>query len=262
MGSLSDYSEDALMKHILSETTYTPVATVYLGLSTADPLDTAAGLAEPIGNGYVRKAITFGAASSRAVTQSIDVSFDEATGPWGTLTHYALFDAETNGNMLAHGQLAASKSVISGNTPSVLSGEIAVSINPTAWSDYLANTAMDFMFRDQGFSSPSLYVALVETTEVTDADTGGTLNELDMTGYAREAVTAWNAVSAGASANTNLIDFGTLTGVGETVVSIALCDALAASTGNLLMYDNTVDQAVGDGDIVRIPAENFTVSLS
>jgi len=127
--SISDYTEGKALNHIFNGAgvAYTPPTTVYLGLSTADPGDDAAGLAEPSGNGYIRKAITFAAAASRSIAQNADVVFNQATGPWGTLTHYGIFDAESAGEMLAHEALSESKVVISGNTPKVLSGEVTVS---------------------------------------------------------------------------------------------------------------------------------------
>ena len=63
MGSISDFLEEELLDHIFNAA-YAPPGTVYLGLSTADPGDDAAGLAEPVGGGYGRIAITFGAAAA------------------------------------------------------------------------------------------------------------------------------------------------------------------------------------------------------
>ena len=185
MGSFSDFAENEILDHALKVGAYTPPATIYVGLSTADPLDTGAGLAEPSGNGYARKAIFFGAASSRTITQDAQVNFDTATGAWGTVTHWALFDAATDGNMLAHGSLNSGIAVTSGKAPYIASGGVAVSVNTGTWSNYLANMVLDWMFDGGTFTQPTnLYVALVETTEITDADTGSTIDELDMTGYA------------------------------------------------------------------------------
>jgi len=67
MGSLSNYSENELLDHLLGTGEYTPPATVYLGYSTADPTDDGSGLAEPSSGNYSRKAVTFNAAASRAL---------------------------------------------------------------------------------------------------------------------------------------------------------------------------------------------------
>ena len=47
MGSFSNYWENKILNHIFGKSSYTPPA-IYVGLSTADPLDNASGLAEPL----------------------------------------------------------------------------------------------------------------------------------------------------------------------------------------------------------------------
>jgi hypothetical protein len=98
--SPSDFSELELLDHVFNAA-YTPAATVYMALGTADSTHAGTGLAEPSGDGYARKAITFGAAASRRVTQSAAVTYDQATGAWGTIAHWAVMDALTSGNVLA-----------------------------------------------------------------------------------------------------------------------------------------------------------------
>lgn len=143
IGTISDYLENKLGDHLLNGVTYTPPSTLYVGYSTADPTDAGSGLAEPSGNGYSRKAITFGAASSRIILNNA-VTFDAATGSQGTITHYALFDALTAGNVLASAALTSSKSIVSGNTPSIASSEIAIAFGAQNYTvatiDATANT--------------------------------------------------------------------------------------------------------------------------
>lgn len=266
MGSISDHLENELLDHVFSAA-YTPPATVYLGLSTADPLDDASGLAEPSGNGYSRKAITFGAAASREVAQSAEVSFDAATGAWGTITHWALFDADTAGNMMAHGALGTSKEVVDGNTPSVAASEVTVSFSAGEISDYLANKLLDRAFRNQAYAVPDTYLALT-TAVIADDDTGSTITEVSGGSYARKQVNpnggaspTWDLAAAGLVDNTHNIDFAEATASWGTVVAVAIVDA--ASAGNLLFYDNGVtDQAVGNGDTYRFPAGDLDVQMT
>ncbi|MCA9872475.1 MAG: hypothetical protein KC441_02440 [Anaerolineales bacterium] len=262
MGSLSNYAENAFLGMILGSA-YSPPSTVYLALSTADPTEDGSGLAEPGYTGYARKAITFGAAASRRVTQSATVTFDQCTAGSAVVTHWALFDAASGGNMLAYGALNASKNVVAGNTPSVVSGEVYVEITGEI-ANYAANNGLDRMFRNQAWTLPSSwYVALVTAT-VSATDTGSTLTEPGGNAYARTSVGAspWAAVSGGASQNNNVIQYPTPTGSWGTVVGIAVVDA--ASNGNLLFYDNdgVTDQAVGDGDDVSFAIGALDVSLS
>jgi hypothetical protein len=44
------------------------------------------------------------------------LSFSASGGSWGTITHFAIFDALTSGNMLFYGALTASKVVGDGDT--------------------------------------------------------------------------------------------------------------------------------------------------
>lgn len=261
MGSLTDALEKEILDHILKTGSYAPPSTVYLGLSTADPLDSGSGLAEPSGNGYARKAISFGGATGRAITQDADVTFDQATGSWGTITHYGLFTLSTGGVLMAHGSLNTSKAVIAGNTPSVASGEVIVSVSTGGMSTTTANTTLDWLFDAGTFSQPTnLYVALC-SADIVDGDTGSSITELVMTNYARENHNVWNAAtgdSPSTADNNGTIDFGSLTGTGETCEAAAILDADTA--GNVLFYSNTPSQAIGSGDTVQIASGAFDVT--
>ncbi len=131
MGSFGDYWENEILDHLFGKGSYPP-PTIYVGLSTADPADDASGLAEPAGNSYARVA-TAGAdwnvASDGEITNADDITFPEATGSWGTITHFALFDAASAGNILAHGALSVSKSISSGDTAKFAVGDLEVSLD-------------------------------------------------------------------------------------------------------------------------------------
>ena len=131
MGSFADYWENEILDHLFGKGNYTP-PTIYVGLSTADPTDDATGLAEPSGNAYARVATSganWNAASSGTIDNANDITFPEASGSWGTLTHFALFDAASGGNMLAHGSLSVSKTISSGDTAKFAAGDLDVSLD-------------------------------------------------------------------------------------------------------------------------------------
>lgn len=271
MGSLSDYAENAVVKHLTRETAYTPAATVYLALATADPTDVATGVAmnEVANSGsYARQAITFGAAASRRVTQSGTVTFTAATGSWGTVTHWAIVDSGTYGagNVLAHGALAVSKSVVSGNTPSVASGEVWVEITAsTGLSNYAANGLLDRMFRNQAFTISANALGL-STATLTDSTAGTEV--ANSNNYARLAINvqggaqpSWEAVAGNAVQNADVWAFPTPSGSWGTVVAAFIADSATYGAGNILMYDNGItDQAVGSGDTVQYAAGAFDFS--
>jgi hypothetical protein len=131
MGSFADFWENEILDHLFGKGSYTP-PTIYVGLSTADPLDNASGLAEPSGNGYARvatAAVDWDTASGGLIDNANQIDFPTATGSWGTITHFALFDALSGGNMLAHGQLTESKGVISGDAPKFVAGDLDVTLD-------------------------------------------------------------------------------------------------------------------------------------
>ena len=126
MGSVTDFIENEWLDH-LCNAAFVPAATVFLALCTGDPTDAATGAAmSEVANaaGYVRKAITFNAAAARAIVQAGAVSFDQASGAWGTISHWAVVSSATHGagNVYAHGSFTASFAPVAGNTPTVPAG--------------------------------------------------------------------------------------------------------------------------------------------
>ncbi len=131
MGSFNNYTEAKVLDHIVGKTSFT-MPTAYVGLSTADPTDDASGLAEPSGNNYVRITTSgsdWDAASGGATSNAAALTFPEASGSWGTVTHFALFDASSGGNMLCHGTLDASRNIVSGETPRFAIGEFDITLD-------------------------------------------------------------------------------------------------------------------------------------
>jgi len=124
---MSNYLENALINGTLRATTYTAPSTVYVSLHTADPQDDASG-AEVSGGSYARTAVTFGAPSNGVATNSADVTFPQSTGAWGTITHVAIWDASTSGNMLYHSTLDTSKTIASGDVLKIASGSLSVTL--------------------------------------------------------------------------------------------------------------------------------------
>jgi len=131
MGGFSDYWENKILDHIFGKGSYTP-PTIYVGLSTADPTDDGSGLAEPSDNGYARvqtSACDWNAASNGSLDNAGDITFAQASGSWGTITHFALFDAATAGNMLAHGTLCQSKAIGESDTARFEAGDLDISLD-------------------------------------------------------------------------------------------------------------------------------------
>ena len=128
MSAISNYLENALLNATLRNTSYTSPATVYAALFTSDPTDAGTGT-ECTGTGYTRKAITFAAPSGGVTTNSAAAcEFDQATGDWGTITHFGIFDAITTGNLLYYGALTTSKVIESGDVFKFSTSSVSVTL--------------------------------------------------------------------------------------------------------------------------------------
>ena len=125
MAALSDYAENEMLDHMLGTGAFAAPANVFLSLWTSDPTDDGSGN-ELSGSGYVRKDINFGAASSGVATSSGVVTFDTASGSWGTVSHIGIHDAVSSGNLLFHGALSASKTIGSGDVMQIANGAITI----------------------------------------------------------------------------------------------------------------------------------------
>lgn len=132
MSAMSNYLEDALIG-VLRGTSITAPANFYVALFTT-ATDDASGGTEVSGNNYARVAISAASGSWAAssggngVTSNVSaVTFPTSTGSWGTVTHWALYDASSGGNRWIHGALTSSQAITaSGITASFSAGQISI----------------------------------------------------------------------------------------------------------------------------------------
>jgi len=125
--SFADFWEQEVLDHLFDIGAYS-APTIYVGLSTADPLDDASGLAEPSGNGYARVACAAWSRSGSEVDNDSAIEFPEASGSWGTVTHVGLFDALSGGNLMVSFALDSSQAVASGKTARFPAGDLNVTL--------------------------------------------------------------------------------------------------------------------------------------
>lgn len=140
MTAMSDYLENKVIDHILRGQAFTAPATIYVALLTAAPSD-AGGGTEVTGGSYARVAVTSGltqwagtqsagsttASSGTGGTTSNNaaVTFPAPTANWGVVTHFAIYDAATAGNLLIQSALTTSKTINSGDAaPSFAAGAL------------------------------------------------------------------------------------------------------------------------------------------
>ena len=88
--------------------------TYYLGLSSTLPSKDGTGATEPTGgdSAYARVQLNgLSEPTDGVVTTTETLSFPESTSDWGTMTHYVIYDAATEGNLLMYDELENSRRV-------------------------------------------------------------------------------------------------------------------------------------------------------
>ena len=128
MAELSNYLENQLLDHVLRNVSYTSPTTVYVGLYTSDPGDDNSGT-EVSGGSYARQVLSVTTASGGIVTSSADVTFPQATGSWGTVSHIGLLDSLTSGNLLMHTPLTTSRAIESGDILKISTGNLTAALD-------------------------------------------------------------------------------------------------------------------------------------
>jgi len=134
MSAASNYLENKVLDHVLGGSSYSQPASLYVGLftntsgSAATNLEAGTLTDEVSGGSYARKAATFSAASSGTASTSATITFDAATANWGTITHVAIIDASTSGNVLFWGAVTTSKTIESGDTFQISGSNLSVSL--------------------------------------------------------------------------------------------------------------------------------------
>jgi hypothetical protein len=136
MSAASNYLENKVLDHVLRVASYTQPSGLWLALFNNTSTNTAANLeagtltdeTSTSGTAYVRKTVAFASASGGSSATNATVTFDAATANWGTITHVAVMDAETSGNVLFWGAVTTSKTIETGDTFQVTSGNLTISL--------------------------------------------------------------------------------------------------------------------------------------
>lgn len=120
-------------------------ATLYVALLTAAPSDTGGGT-EVSGGSYARVAVTSSLANwagtqgagttvassgtSGTTSNNNSITFPAPTANWGSITHAAVYDASSGGNLIAHGALGTAKTVNNGDpAPSFAAGALTFQLD-------------------------------------------------------------------------------------------------------------------------------------
>jgi hypothetical protein len=140
MSAASNYLESKVLNHVLTATGYTQPTTRYVALFTNTSGNAmtnlqAGTLTDEVttsGSAYGRQTVTFASATTSNGTTSsatnATVTFPTATASWGLITHVAVMDAATAGNVLFFGAVTTSKQIDSGDTFQISNGNLTVAL--------------------------------------------------------------------------------------------------------------------------------------
>lgn len=125
----------AILQHVFKMSNLTAITNLYVGLSTTTPADDGTNITEPSGNAYARVSTaasdwnTPTSANPSVVTNATTITFPEATGAWGTVTHAVLYSASSGGTKIGVAALTQSQAVVSGNTPKYNPGDFTFTLH-------------------------------------------------------------------------------------------------------------------------------------
>lgn len=135
---LSNRTHQALLNSAFGKTSnfgaLASAPTWHVALSTTTPTMAGGNVTEPSGNAYARVATAASDwnsatnADPSVLTNANTITFPPATGSWGTVTYFVLYDASTAGNVIGFGQLTTSKTPQNGDTPSFAAGALSIQI--------------------------------------------------------------------------------------------------------------------------------------
>jgi len=126
MAALTDYLENKLIDQLFRGQAYAFPASLYVGLLTAAPSDSAAGT-EVTGGAYARVAVASSlanwagtqaagstvASSGTGGTTSNNgvITFPTPSAGWGVVAYVGIYDAAAAGNLLAYAALSVAKTI-------------------------------------------------------------------------------------------------------------------------------------------------------
>ena len=138
MSAASNYTEDRTLDFWLKANSQssTAPATVYVALftsddstgATSDNLEAGTITNEVSGGSYARQSVAFGTISNGSVSNSANLTFPTATANWGTITHVAIMDASTSGNVLFYGALDTAREILTDDTFQITTGNLTVTL--------------------------------------------------------------------------------------------------------------------------------------
>jgi hypothetical protein len=144
-GAFTDYWENKIVDHMLRGQTFTPPATLYIGLDTGACTE-AGGGTEVTGGSYARVAVaaslaawagtqsagstTASSGTSGTTSNNAAVTFPTPTANWGQVFSFRIWDAASSGNALLCQTLTLPKTINNGDAaPSFAAGALTIQVD-------------------------------------------------------------------------------------------------------------------------------------
>lgn len=145
-GSMSDYLENQIIKHIFRTGSFTKPTELWISLHTAQVNEDGTGT-EATGNNYGRAQLNpsdsnwsaVGGGGTNALTSNaVSVTFPTPSGSWGQITYAGIWDASTSGNMLFFCELVTPYTANAGEgAPIIVPGGLQININVPPLTDFI-----------------------------------------------------------------------------------------------------------------------------
>lgn len=135
MSAASDFLEGEILKHLLRTGSWTKPTVIAVALFTAAPGETGGGT-EVTGGSYARVQVNpldanwAAPAGGNGLSDNVSaIVFPAPSANWGSVTHMALMDAASGGNLLVYAALSQAKTVNNGDpAPQFNAGALDVTV--------------------------------------------------------------------------------------------------------------------------------------
>ena len=128
-GAFSDYLEEAIINHFLRGQAQIAPSKVYIGLFETDAGEDGSGT-ETTYTGYERQESEWGAPSGGKTVNDAVITFPQNQDAQPvTISHIALFDAQTGGNQLFRAQLLSARTLEQGDSLAFDAGAVELQVD-------------------------------------------------------------------------------------------------------------------------------------
>lgn len=247
----SKFTANGLLNLIFGAAAWsTKPSTLYFALFTANPTADGGGT-EVSGSNYSRKAITANtsnfsnpASAGDNLSNAVDIEWARASGAWGTVTGWGIYDAPSSGNLIWYEALNTPVDVGNAQQPKIAASALTFSMSGQ-FGDLIEQKILKHLFRAEAWSAIGThYLALG-----TGASSAGLTGEPSGDGYARKSVTNnttnYPTTTTAIKTNGAVQAFPTATGSWGTITHFGIYDA--STSGNLLWFGEIPPVAISSG---------------